>query len=202
MKKKMLAILLDLSCNSGGSSDALMAIIGMLTGRDFLTGRNRLTGQTMRVIYEIDANFDGVFDEKDREAQYDFNFGVLTTRCAFSCGNLFPIIMREQGAVVIGEPTSGGSCAVQTGIESQGIRYLMSSCQWQLTDSAGESVEGGCPVDLPIEPESIPILDYLFTMKAELDEGIPFYTQYFNDGYLDSLMNNWFGTEQELAPAA
>ena len=100
---------------------------GLTTGRNYLRGRNRLTGQTMVVTFETDTNFDGVFDEKDRDAGFDFNYGILTSRQAFSCGNLFPIVMRESGAVVIGEKTDGVSCCIQLGTDSLGLRWTMSS---------------------------------------------------------------------------
>ena len=56
-------VILDLSCNGGGSSDILMMILGLTTGQNQLYGKNILTGQSIRVTYESDNNFDGVFDE-------------------------------------------------------------------------------------------------------------------------------------------
>lgn len=194
-------VILDLSCNGGGSSDVLMMILGLTTGQNQLYGKNILTGQSIRITYESDNNFDGVFDEKDKEERFDFNYGVLTTRQAFSCGNLCPIIMREGGAVVIGEPTSGGGCSIQVGTDIQGIRFIMSSCQWQLVDSQGNSVEGGCTVDLPIGTKSIGLIDKLIS-KLGVDEGLPVFTAYFDDVNLNTLMNAWFHVQEEVAPAA
>lgn len=195
-------VLIDLTCNGGGSSDVLMLILGVTTGQNQLYGRNRLTGQEMRITYASDNNFDGVFDEKDQEARFDFNYGVLTTRQAFSCGNLCPIIMREGGAVVIGEPTSGGSCCIQVGADSLGIRYLMSSCQWQIVDSTGKDVEGGCTVDVPIRAKGVSVIDNLITGLLGVDEGLPVFTDYFDEEYLNTLMNAWFHVENEQVPAA
>ena len=194
-------VLIDLTCNGGGSSDVLMMITGLTTGQNQLYGENMLTGQKMLVTYETDNNFDGVFDEKDKEARFDFNYGVLTTRQAFSCGNLCPIIMREGGAVVIGEPTSGGSCCIQVGTDIQGIRFMMSSCQWHLVDSKGKSVEGGCTVDLPIAAKSLRLLNKLVS-KLGVDEGLPVFTAFFDEANLNTLMNAWFHVEAELVPAA
>ena len=197
-------VILDLSCNGGGSSDVLVAVLGLTTGQNQLYGFNQLTGQKMIVTYETDTNFDGVFDEKDKDAGYDFNYGVLTTRYAFSCGNLFPIIMREGGAVVIGEPTSGGSCSIQFASDIEGIRYLISSKQWQLTDSTGKDVEGGCTVDLPIEPENADEMAFLVSHFG-VENGFPVYTGYFDAEKLDALMNSQFGEaagEAEAAEAA
>ena len=193
-------VLFDLTCNGGGSSDVLMAILGITTGRDYLLGRNVLTGQAMRVTFETDCNFDGVFDEKDREARFDFNYGVLTTRQAFSCGNLFPIVMRESGAVVLGETTGGGSCCIQIGTDTYGIRYVMSSAQWQLLNENGKDVEDGCSVDIPIGTGSIGLIDKLVSSLG-VDEGIPLYSAYFEEENLGNLMNAWFHVIP-LAPAA
>ena len=194
-------VLLDLSCNGGGSSDVLMLLAGLTTGRNYLRGRTRLTGQAMVATFEADTNFDGVFDEKDRDAGFDFNYGVLTTRQAFSCGNLFPIIMRESGAAVIGEKTGGGSCCIQFGMDSLGLRWMMSSAQWLLTDDSGNSVESGCTVDIPIAPASIGLLDKLAGILGA-DEGVPIFTHLFNDRELNALLNAWFHVEAVEAPAA
>ena len=193
-------VLFDLTCNGGGSSDVLMAILGLTTGRDYLLGRNVLTGQSIRATFETDCNFDGVFDEQDKEARFDFNYGVLTTRQAFSCGNLFPIVMRESGAVVIGETTGGGSCCIQIGADTHGIRYTMSSAQWQLLDENGRDVEGGCTVDIPIKTSSIGLLDALVS-NLGVDEGVPLYNAYFDAEKLNTLMDAWFHVVP-MAPAA
>ena len=55
-----------------------------------------------------------------RFACYDFNYAVLTTRASFSYGNLLPCVMQEHGAVLIGEPTGGGSCSVQMSVLTGG----------------------------------------------------------------------------------
>ena len=162
---------------------------------------NRLTGQKLTLTYEADANFDGVFDEKDREIKYDFNYGVLTTRHAFSCGNLFPIVVREAGAVVIGEKTSGGSCCIQLASDAEGLTYMMSSGQWCLRDSEGNDVEGGCTVDLPIPAESNVALDGLAGM-LNIYGGVPSYKAYFDAARLDEMMNDRFAEQPEEKPAA
>ena len=191
-------ILLDLSCNGGGSPDVMMAILALTTGQDQLYGIQKMTGQKMTFLFDIDRNFDGVYDEKDQDIRYDFNYGVLTTRHAFSCGNLFPIIAQEAGVVLIGEPTSGGSCCVQVGTDAEGISYMMSSGQWQLVDSQGVSVEGGCKIDIPIEAKTNRWLDAAAAF-AGIDDGVPLYQNYFDDAMLDTLMNAWFRVGSQAA---
>lgn len=194
-------VILDLSCNSGGSPDVMMAILAVATGQTQLYGIHKLTGRNMTFTFEADTNFDGIYDEKDKEVKYDFNYGVLVTRHAFSCGNLFPIIAQEAGAVLIGEPSSGGSCCVQVGTDAEGFTYMMSSAQWQLTDSEGNAVEGGCTIDMPIETKNYKTVDSILSAFG-VDEGLPRYDNYFDDAYLEQLMNEWFQVEAQEDVAA
>ena len=189
-------ILFDLSANSGGSSDMLAYMIDLMFGDHVFHGYNVLTGQREHAVLHSDKNLDGVFDEKDEEVKYDFNYAVLTTRTAFSCGNLMPFVMQEHGAVLLGEPTGGGSCSIQMGTLTNGGQFQMSSWLWALRDANGESVEGGCKTDLPIariEPETPTHENPKFSRGD--------YTPYFDDVMLDRMINEWF-EEQALAPAA
>ena len=194
-------VIFDLSCNSGGSPDVMMAILEVTVGQTQLYGIHKLTDRKMTFTFEADTNFDGVYDEKDKEVNYDFNYGVLVTRHAFSCGNLFPIIAQEAGAVLIGEPSSGGSCCIQIGTDAEGFSYAMSSAQWKLTDSNGADVEGGCSVDIPIETIPDKKFDSLLGLLG-VDEDLPDFEKYFDDAYLAQLMNDYFQDEQEVLPAA
>ena len=194
-------VILDLSANSGGSPDVLMGVLALTTGQNQLYGIHKITGQKLTFTFEADTNFDGVYDEKDKEVPYkDFNYGALITRHAFSCGNLFPFIFQEGGAVLLGEPSSGGSCCIQVGTDPEGLCYVMSSAQWQLTDAEGNGVEGGCRIDLPISPKANGIIDVLAKI-AGIDEGLPSFDNFFDDALLSGMMNEYFG-EEELQQAA
>ncbi len=149
------------------------------------------------VTYEVDTNLGGVFDEKDKEGIYSqFNYGVLTTRAAYSCGNLCPFLMQENGAVLLGEPTGGGSCCIQICALSDGMDFAMSSSQWLLTDKEYVSVENGCRTDLPIkgELETIPL-----TQGSSVTVEVRDYSGFFTDEELDRMMNEWFAAEEEPA---
>ena len=189
-------IIFDLTANGGGSQDLLQAIIGLFTDDVELRGCNTLTKQEFYTVTVTDRNMDGVIDEKDREVRYDFNLGVLTTRLAFSCGNLFPFMMQEKGAAVIGENTGGGSCVVQVLALSDGPVYTMSSYMIHLTAKDGREVEKGADPDIPLERTEIPgMLNPYFPRLTPGD-----YAPYYNDEMLDKLMTEWF--EKEEAPAA
>ena len=190
-------ILFDLTTNSGGSSDELMGIMSLLTDQYVLTGKHPRTGQTIHLTFETDRNLDGVFDEKDLEVHYDYKLAVMTTHVAFSCGNLFPILMQENGAVLLGEPTSGGSCCVQMESTLDGCIWVMSSYLMSLVDSEGLSVEGGCKTDLPIEckKSDIPVI------SKNTGVALSDYSQYYNDESLIEMINGWY-EDTALSPAA
>lgn len=189
-------ILFDLSANTGGSSDMLAYMIDLMFGDNVFHGYNVLTGQHEYAVLHSDKNLDGVFDEKDDEVKYDFNYAVLTTRVAFSCGNLMPFLMQDHGAVLLGEPSGGGTCSIQKCGLTTGGDYMMSSWLWVLQNAKGENLEDGCKTDLPIariEPET-PTHE-----NPRLSVGD--YTPFFDDVMLERMINEWFA-EQAQAPAA
>ena len=110
-------------------------------------------------------------------------------------------MIQEAGAVLIGEPSSGGTCCIQLGSDIEGMQYMMSSGQWRLTDAEGTVVEGGCSIDLPIEPESNPLVDSLAGVVG-IDNGIPAYMNYYDDEKLDEMMNSWFEDAEQSDLAA
>ena len=189
-------ILFDFTANGGGSGDMLAFMMDLMFGEKNFNGYNPLTRQHMRAVVHSDKNLDGVIDEKDEEVKFDFNYAVLTTRASFSCGNLFPCVMQDHGALLIGEPTGGGSCSVQMGVLTGGGGYFMSSAIWALQNAAGEMVEGGCKTDLPIEriePET-PTNE-----NPRLSYGD--YTPFYDEVMLDRMINEWFEGQAET-PAA
>ena len=189
-------ILFDMTQNLGGSGDLLTAVVNLVTGDNSFRGYNVLTGQHEHAVVHNDKNLDGVIDEKDDEVKYGFNYGVLTTRLSFSCGNLFPILMQEHGAVLLGEPSGGGSCSVQTATLTGGTVFMMSSYLWTLRSREDVSVEEGCHTDLfieRVEPENPT------NPNPKLSMGD--YSAYYNDEMLDQMINDWFA-EQAEAPAA
>ena len=188
-------VLLDLTVNMGGSGDILMAMADLLTGDNVFRGYNVLTGQHQHAVVHTDKNLDGVFDEKDDEVRYDFHYGVLTTRVSFSCGNLFPFLMQDQGAVLLGEPSGGGSCCVQFAAMSDGTVFVMSSYMWALRNRNDDSLESGCRPDLPISRVEPPV-----PTNANPRFSMGDYTPYYDGGMLDRMMNDWFA--QAETPAA
>ena len=145
-------VVLDLTTNGGGNSEALEGIVGLLNGAksDFsLNDTFNRYRKTER--HSLDVNLDGKFDNKDVEEanKFKFNVGVLTSEYSFSCGNLLPSVLKELGYKTLGERSGGGSCAVGIQVTADGCPYQASSyiC---LSNRVGENIDSGVPVDFNI----------------------------------------------------
>ena len=62
-------------------------------------------------------------------------------------------------------------------------------------------MEGGCGIDIAIQPKSNSILDAVVSF-AGIDDGLPAYMNYFDDANLDQLMRIWFRQGAQAALAA
>ena len=146
-------LVIDLTTNGGGNSGALLGIVGLLNGGKAYFETNDTFNKyrsTERSL--IDINLDGEFNEEDAQEleQFDFNIGILTSKCAFSCGNLLPSVLKELGYKIIGEKSGGGSCAVIMESTADGIPYAHSSYLC-LSDASGNNIDSGVPVDFSID---------------------------------------------------
>ena len=146
-------VVLDLTANDGGDSWALCGLVGLLNGAkaDF-DANDTFNKYRMTEKYSIDINLDGLYNEADvTEANsFNFNVGILTSSHAFSCGNLFPSILKELGYKILGEKTGGGSCAISIQSTGDGVPFVQSSFLC-LSDKNGNNIDGGVPVDYPID---------------------------------------------------
>ncbi|MBO4915464.1 MAG: hypothetical protein J5449_09690, partial [Oscillospiraceae bacterium] len=142
---------MDLTCNGGGSLDLLIAMTDQLIGVDSTGFYNPLTKQLLIQSYAVDKNLDGKIDDADKAVKHDkLTYVVLTSGHCFSCGNLFPSIMHDNGILLIGHRTGGGSCAVQEMCTADGFSYQLSSHHGRLVNSAGENIDVGIPVDVEL----------------------------------------------------
>ena len=147
--------IVDITSNGGGSADIVMAMTSLIMNKSYLCYDNPLTRQRSIVEYEVDRNFDGVFDEKDKDVKYNLNFGVLTSDISFSCGNLFPSMLKDAGIPVIGEKSGGGSCAIQAMCTADGFCFQISSFRSRLNSLKGENIDTGILPDIPIDSNSM-----------------------------------------------
>ncbi len=169
-------IIIDMSCNSGGDSGAMMAIEWLMKGQGYVKFTSRLTGRTKTTAAQFDMNFDGKFDENDVSPYTDYNYGVLTSSYAFSCGNAYPWYMHEHGSMILGQKTSGGACAIRF-TSAAGIEFACSSASSKIVSDSGESVDFGCPIDVDL-----------------ISEGENPYENFYDLDVLSAKMNEYFGS--------
>ena len=136
-------LVIDLALNPGGSLDVVLAMTALMGGQSHFYSENVLTGQRQTIYYDVDCNFDGQFDEQDKDVAFDLNYAVLTSGISFSCANLFPSLMKGMGFPVIGQKSGGGACAVQIFATPEGLQYQLSSARARLTDKDWQNIDGG-----------------------------------------------------------
>ena len=140
-------VLFDLSCNGGGYVAAYIAVMSLINGTADYNVLDKYTGEQVMLHYIVDRNLDGVIDEADLLPDYSmFNFGVLTSCCSFSCGNLLPSAMKDAGMMVIGEQSGGGTCPLDYNSTAEGLEYITSAGDSMLINADGESIDDGVPV--------------------------------------------------------
>lgn len=172
-------LVIDLTCNSGGSLDVVMAMTSLIANQSKFYSENTLTGQRQVIYYAVDRNFDGKIDAKDQEVKYDLNVAVLTSGSAFSCGNLFPSLMKDMGYLVMGERSGGGSCAVQNFCTPEGLQYQISSYRGRLTTDKWQNIDSGIEPNVSIAIGTTP-------------DGYPDYSAFYDLDALSSSINEWY----------
>ena len=170
-------IVLDISANGGGFGDMVIAMMGLMGKPTYQHSHDMVNNNYTTVYYDFDANFDGVFDEKDKEYKYNFNFAILTSGYSFSCGNMLPLIAKENGIMTIGDKSGGGSCAVLDAITAEGL-YIRSSSQDHMTFLNGDEAEFGVDVDYKLVNKNGETYDF---------------SNFFNIEIIGREMNNFYG---------
>lgn len=122
-------VVLDLSCNGGGSADAAVFTIAWLTGDGVATValNNVSTGAQSIGRFSADINLDGEADFDDN-LPLEINRYIMTSFQSFSCGNLVPTALKDHPNVtLIGRTSGGGSCVVRACTTASGTIFTISS---------------------------------------------------------------------------
>ena len=177
---------IDITANGGGSADIVLAMTSLILDKSYISQDNSLTGQRSYVEYEVDRNFNGKFDKADKDVHYDLNFAVLTSPMSFSCGNLFPSILKDAGIPVMGATSGGGACAIQAMCTADGFCFQISSFRARLNTLDGDNIDGGVTPDIPIAADG--------TVEVKVSEEnsmtVKDYSKYFDIDYLRSLLES------------
>ena len=165
-------IVLDLSNNSGGVSDAAIFVISWFLGEADIALRDTFTGAETNAIYLADVNLDGQFDEKDSVGE-GYRLYCLTSGSSFSCANLVPAACRSSGRVtLVGQTTGGGSCVVLPCTTAAGSVFRISGNKQVSIIKNGSfyNTDAGIEPDFPLDkPESYydrpALVEYLHNLK-------------------------------------
>ena len=152
-------IVLDLSQNGGGDSDAAIAVSSWFTGETKFSLLDTMTGAETIACYRTDLNLNGIAlsNPEDGSGKFDpgdtvsgqYNLYCLTAPGSFSCGNLVPAIFNQVGGItLIGQRTGGGSNVVFPATTASGTIFQMSG-PLQITTYTNGSLYG---VDAGVEP--------------------------------------------------
>ncbi len=106
-------VVLDLSCNVGGSVDTAIYTVGAFLGKTAVSIEDSFTGALVTSAYSVDTNLDHKFNSKDYLAGKGLNLYCLESGVSFSCGNLVPSLFKQSDEVsLIGQASGGGACSV------------------------------------------------------------------------------------------
>ncbi|MBR5337280.1 MAG: hypothetical protein IK152_04795 [Lachnospiraceae bacterium] len=136
----------DLSCNGGGDERVVAYIMALIAGDETFYYKNAKTGNKVIQKSKIDRNLDGVFDAKDDEYKFGFNYGIITSKFSFSCGNLLPCLARGAGIPIYGEKSGGGTCFAVLSNHADSMSFMISSQNTFALADDWSDVEGGAPV--------------------------------------------------------
>ena len=152
-------IVIDLSLNGGGNSDAAIAVASWFTGEARFALFDTMTGAETISCYRTDLNLNGIalsnpesgtgtFDPGDTVSG-QYNLYCLFSPSSFSCGNLIPALFEQAGGItLIGQRSGGGSNAVFPATTASGTIFTMSG-PLQITTFCNGSLYG---IDQGIEP--------------------------------------------------
>ena len=152
-------IVMDLSMNGGGDSDAALAAACWFTGEARIALLDMMTGAETIASYRTDLNVNGIAlsDPEDAALKYDsgdtvsgqYNLFCIISPASFSCGNLVPSIFDQAGRItLIGQRSGGGSNAVLPVSTASGLLFQISG-PLQITTFKNGSLYG---VDTGVEP--------------------------------------------------
>lgn len=165
-EKSVKNIVFNLTLNGGGFIGAAFEIMGFMTDKPFKSYTyNPLSGE--KKIELIQSKY----------PKYDFNYYVLTSPYAFSAGNIFPQMVKDNNVgKVIGYKTFGGASAISYAILPTGDIIQLSS-NTVFTDKHFRTTEFGIEpnfkfkYDLSKNPEKLYDLTNIQNIVNNISQG-------------------------------
>ena len=165
-------VVLDLSCNLGGSAETAVYTIAAFLGVCSVSSRNTLSGALVTGNYKADLNLDGIIDDGDT-GLLGKNLYCLESPVSFSCGNLVPCAFKHANTVsLLGRPSGGGACVVRPLTTADGSLFQVSG-ELQLSflkNGAFYDIDQGAEPDFPLmKPDSFydrpALVDYINAIR-------------------------------------
>jgi len=176
-------VIIDVSLNGGGSNDLGAACAAIVAGTSRLHVRDLVTGDPYLITYDIDSLFDGSFlTDAAAESHRNLKFCVLTSVSSFSCGNLFPSLMKDAGLPIIGERSGGGTNMVWRMFTPEGYNMQLSGGTFTMCNDRDQAIEDGVPVDYDL-------IQYDSSGKAD-------YHAFYDLDFLSHVMAQVFGVSE------
>lgn len=143
-------VVIDLSCNSGGSLNSAAFVLGWVLGEAPVSLKDTFSGAMSTTIYHVDTNLDREFNRGDQVD--DKNIYCLISPCSFSCGNFVPATFKSTGqATLLGRTSGGGSCLVLNMSTAWGTYFEISGPQRMSLMKNGAYYD----IDQGVEPDFI-----------------------------------------------
>ena len=149
-------IVLDLSCNLGGTIRDMIDLISLMTDEMI----------TFTRVYTVDGTVVELTFQSNQDVK-SYNWYILVSPYTYSASNMFTSLVKEHNlGTIIGMQPAGGSSSTDLTVTPSGMTYVYSSPLHVITQE-GISYEFGVPVDIEISYEDYydveAILSYIET---------------------------------------
>jgi len=150
-------VVVDLSNNGGGNSDAAVFTIAWLLGRADVALKDTFTGAQTFMSCTADTNLNNLYGEDgDTLAMKDVDIYCLTSPSSFSCGNLVPAALKlSHNATLVGQTSGGGSCVVLPCTSASGTFFRISGSKQLALPKNGSfyNIDSGIDPDIVLTKE-------------------------------------------------
>lgn len=167
-------VVIDLSNNGGGDSNAAAYVIAMVLGTANIALKDTFTGAETIMRIGADLELNEEYNSYDKAlVPLGYKVWCLTCTNSFSCGNLVPAALKMSEQVpIIGQTSGGGSCVVLPCTTASGAMFQISGNLQLSTVRNGSfyNIDQGIEPDVPLMwPESFydreALVEYLHTLK-------------------------------------
>ena len=182
---------IDIAANDGGDETIAHFINTIIANKQKNNNeinakmRSTVSGNILDTKWISDLDRNGIIDDKDKTVYYDLNYAILTSSASFSSANLMPCMAKDNGILIIGETSGGGTCMLSKHYYPDGT-YYMTSGDLVLLRGDKTDVESGAKVD--------------FDLTFIGEDGLKHYDNFYDFAKLEECINKFYGIAPEVKP--